>query len=236
MWSSHGTVGVELGRAGRSNELVWGEWARLDRIRWAEHPAVGWSRLEWTETGQCGGSETPGPPTPPHPTPPHPTHPTPPTPPHLTPPHPTPPHPTPPCPALPRPALLCPTPPRPALPCPALPCPTLPRPALPHPTPPQLHPTLSLPRSFPLDLREDVDFLRAEAWDWRNENDDIVERGQSDAAVSTRTELIDTLTVKGRGGAGWGRAGWRKVVWVGVGGQVGQGGTERGTVVRGRTG
>ena len=49
--------------------------------------------------------------------------------------------------------------------------------------------------SFPLDLRDDIDFLRAEAWDWRNENDEIVERGKGDVTASTRSELLDTLAV-----------------------------------------
>ena len=51
--------------------------------------------------------------------------------------------------------------------------------------------------SFPLDLRDDIDFLRAEAWDWRNENDEIVERGKGEVTSSTRSELLDTLAVSG---------------------------------------
>ena len=47
-----------------------------------------------------------------------------------------------------------------------------------------------------MDLRDDVDFLRAVAWDLRNENDDIVDRGETEEVASVRSKLLDTLTVR----------------------------------------
>ena len=49
---------------------------------------------------------------------------------------------------------------------------------------------------FPLDLTDDVDYLRGLSWDQRNEEENhILDRGRSQVSQEQQTQLLDTLQV-----------------------------------------
>ena len=49
---------------------------------------------------------------------------------------------------------------------------------------------------FPLDILDDVDYLRGLAWDQRNEEENkIVNRGASEVSVTQQSQLLDQVRV-----------------------------------------